>query len=234
MTVGFPDWSRTVNQGGQQLGSFFGHKGNDPTTGIMDCLGFAYLTVEIGDSGNVHNFSIVVTWYSDSGGTNIVGSSVFVPVPGSVLPYQIPLVSRYARVTCSHQVFNDSENIGCIVFGSNVVTTNIAGSQSGNPFIVNSGTLAGATNAFVNALYMYSGNATLSWYTDGANLCVVQLEYFDITSASWKVYRKVHLASGFQEGSAQLHIPACPIRIGNYNVDSVAHTFTGILVVGSS
>ena len=219
-------------QGGQQLGSFFGQKGNDPTTGIMDCIGYAYLTVEIGDAGHVHNFSIVVTWYSDSGGTNIVNTTVWCPVPGSVISRQIPLVSRYARVTCSHQVFGDTENVGCIAFGSNVVVQDIAGPQQGNPFIVNSGTLAASTNSFVNALYMYTGNATLSWYTDGANLCVVQVEYFDINSATWKAYVKKHLAAGFVEGTAQIHLPACPIRIGNYNVDTVTHTFTGILVTG--
>lgn len=232
MTVGFPDWSRTVNQGGQQLGSFFGHKGNDPTTGIMDCLGFAYITVEIGDNGNVHNFSIVVTWYSDSGGTNIVGSSVFVPVPGSVLPYQVPLVSRYARVTCSHQVFGDTENVGCIVFGSNVVTTNIAGSQSGNPAIVNSGSFAAASQNFQLAQFMYAGRGQMYVYTDTALNCVVQLEYFDINSASWKPLRKWHLSNSIFETNVDVVLPACPLRIGCYNNDAAAHTFTGILVTG--
>ncbi len=232
MTVGFPDWSRTVNQGGQQLGGFFAQKGTDPTTGVMDCLGFAYLTIEIGDAGNVHNFSVVVTWYSDSGGTNIVGTTVFVPVPGSVLPYQVPLVSRYGRVTVSHQVFGDTERVGCIAFGSNVVVEDIAGSQQTAPFIVNSGAFGATSQNFVNALYMYHGPATFSWYTDTATNCVIQIEYFDIGSASWKVYVKKHLAAGFQEGTMPVYLPPSPVRIGCYNNDSAAHTFTGILVTG--
>lgn len=230
MTVGFPDWSRTVNQGGQQLGSFFGQKGTDPTTGIMDCLGFAYITVEIGDKNNVHNFSVVVTWYSDSGGTNIVGSSVFVPVPGSILPYQVPLVSRYARVTCSHQVFGDTEVIGCITFGSNVVTENIASSQSGNPAIINSGSVGAASSVKVAAQFMYSGVGTMFIYTDTANLCVVQLEFFNINSASWVALRKWDLPAAAYNDNQRISLPACPLRIGCYNNDSAAHTFTGILV----
>lgn len=232
MTVGFPDWSRTSMEGGQQLGSFFGQKGNDPTTGIMDCIGFAYLTVEIGDAGHVHNFSIVVTWYSDQGGTNIVGTTVWCPVPGSVIPRQVPAVSRYARVTCSHQVFGDTETVGCIAFGSNVVVTDIAGSQQGNPFIVNSGSFGAATQNFVNALYTYSGQASMYVYTDTALNCVVQIEYFDINSASWKVLLKYHLTNAIFEKTDTVRLPACPIRIGCYNNDAAAHTFTGILVTG--
>jgi len=230
MTVGFPDWSRTVNQGGQQLGSFFGQKGNDPTTGIMDCLGFAYLTVQIGDKNNVHYFSIVVTWYSDSGGTNIVGTSVFVPVPGSIQPFQVPLVSRYARVTCSHQVFGDTENVGCIVFGSNVVTNDIAGSLAGGPFIVNSGTVPATSSVSVNALYMFNGTATMYVYTDIATTCVVQIEYYNINNASWTALAKWDLPGSAFNDYRQLQLPACPIRISCYNNSATARSFTGILV----
>lgn len=230
MTVDFTDWARTVNQGGQQLGSFFGHKGNDPTTGVMDCLGFAYITVEIGDAGNVNNFSIVVTWYSDSGGTNIVGTSVFVPVPGSVVPVQVPLVSRYARVTCSHQVFGDTENVGCITFGSNVITRDVAGSQQGGPFIINSGTVAAASSIPINANNTYSGPATMYVYTDNGNKCVVQIEFYNINSASWVALAKWHLPGSAFDDYRRVNLPPCPVRITCYNNDSVAHDFTGILV----
>lgn len=219
-------------QGGQQLGSFFGQKGNDPTTGIMDCIGFAYLTVEIGDAGHVHNFQIVVTWYSDSGGTNIVGTTVWAPTPGSVIPRQVPVVSRYARVTCSHQVFGDTENVGCITFGSNVSVEDIAGAQQTNPFIVNSGSFGAASQNFVNALWTYSGPACFYWYTDTANNCVIQVEYFDLNSASWKVLLKKHLGASVIEGAQPMNLPPCPVRIGCYNNDAAAHTFTGILVTG--
>lgn len=232
MTVGFPDWSRTNMEGGQQLGSFFGQKGNDPTTGIIDCIGFGYLTVEIGDSGNVHNFSIVVTWYSDKGGTNIVTTSVWCPVPGSVISRQLPLVSRYARVTCSHQVFGDTENVGCIAFGSNVVTNNIASSQQGNPFIVNQGSLAGSTSRMVNGLYTYSGPATWSVFTDNAPNVLTQIEYFDINLATWAILHRDHLGAAVSDEIFQVTLPACPVRIAAYNNDAAAHSFTSILTVG--
>ena len=219
-------------QGGQQLGSFFGQKGNDPTTGIMDCIGYAYLTVEIGDAGHVHNFQIVVTWYSDSGGTNIVGTTVWAPVPGSVIPRQVPVVSRYGRVTCSHQVFGDTETVGCVTFGSNVVVEDIAGSQQTNPFIVNSATVNATSSVFVNALYMYAGLATMYVTTGGANNCVVQIEYFDMNTASWKALAKWFLTASASNDYRMLHLPACPIRVGLYNNDTVAHTFSGILVTG--
>lgn len=232
MTIGFPDWSRTSMEGGQQLGSFFGQKGNDPTTGIMDCIGFAYLTVEIGDAGNVHNFSIVVTWYSDSGGTNIVGTTVWAPVPGSVIPRQVPVVSRYALVTCSHQVFGDTENVGCITFGSNVVVEDIAGSQQTNPFIINSGSVGAASSVAVNGLYTYSGLATIYIYTDTANKCVIQIEFYNINTASWWALAKWDLPAAAFNDYRQVHLPPCPVRIVCYNNDTAAHTFTGILVTG--
>lgn len=219
-------------QGGQQLGSFFGQKGNDPTTGIMDCIGFAYLTVEIGDAGNNHNFSIVVTWYSDSGGTNIVGTTVWAPVSGSVIARQIPVVSRYARVTCSHLVFGDTENVGCITFGSNVSVEDIAGAQQTNPFIVNSGSVAAASNANAYGLYTYSGPATMYVYTDTANKCVIQIEFFDMNNATWTALAKWHLPAAVFEDYRRISLPPCPIRIACYNNDTVAHTFTGILVTG--
>ena|SRR5579872_3379012 len=232
MTVGFQDWSRTVNQGGQQLGGFFGQKGTDPTTGIMDCLGFAYLTIEIGDAGNVNYFSIVVTWYSDSGGTNIVGTSTFVPVPGSIQPFQIPLISRYARVTCSHQVFGDTERVGCITFGSNVVTNSIAGSLASGPLILNTGSVPATSSVFVNAQYVSAGPATLYVYTNSANNCVVGLEYYDIGTASFRQLYNDYLGGVVSSEIFQVSLPAAPVRIGCYNNDAAAHTFTGILVTG--
>jgi|SRR5581483_9087827 len=230
MTIDFPDWSRTVNQGGQELGGFFGHKGNDPTTGIMDCLGFAYITIEIGDAGNVHYFSIVVTWYSDQAGTNIVGTSVFVPVPGSIQPFQIPLVSRWARVTCSHQVFGDTENVGCKTFGSNVVTNGVDASLSGGPLIVNSGSVPGPGSVFINAQYVHQGAATLYVYTNSANACVVGLEYYDIGTASFRELYNDYLGAVTSSEIFNVSLPPAPVRIGCYNNDSAAHTFTGILV----
>jgi len=229
VTVGFPDWSRTVNQGGFQEGSFFGQKGTDPTTGVMDCLGFAYLTIEVGDKNNVHNFSIVVTWYSDFQGINIVGTTVFSPVPGSVIPVQVPLVARWARVTCSHQVFGDTENVGCIVFGSNVQTVDIAGAQQTAPFIVGSATVNASSSQFFPALYTRPGPCVVTIYTDVGTNCVVQLEYFDIGSASWKALRKWHLTAGVNDTDSRLSLPSCPARIGLYNNDTVAHTLTGIV-----
>lgn len=232
MTYGYPDYSRISEQAGRQLGSFFGTKGSDPTTGVMDCIGYAYLTIEIGDNGNVHNFQVIVTWYSDHAGTNIVNTSSIGHMPGSVLSYQIPAVSRYARVTISHLVFGDTENVGGIAFGSNVqVSGAIVGPQA-QPFIYAQGTFGAATNNFFVANYTYWGPATLTWYTDAGNKCVVQLEYFSYITAGWNVIAKAHLGSATTEGYTRVSLPPAPVRLGLYNVDTVAHTFAGVLCLG--
>ena len=219
-------------QGGQQLGSFFGQKGNDPTTGIMDCIGFAYLTLQVGDTGNVHNFSIVITWYSDSGGTNIVNTSTIVPVPGSNVSHQIDLVSRYARVTESHQIFGDTENIGGIVFGSNVqVQGSITGPQ-GSPFMVINATLAVGASSTVNALYTAWGPASLAISDSLDSNWTAEINYYDIASASFK--RLVHV-EGSQFGGANVipvSLPSAPVQLVIHNVSTAAATVNGTVTLG--
>lgn len=232
MTVGFPDWSRTVNQGGQQLGGFFGQKGTDPTTGVMDCLGFAYLTVQVGDAGNVHNFSVVVTWYSDKNGTNIVNTSTIVPVPGSNLSYQIDLVSRYARVTASHQVFGDTENIGAIVFGSNVqVYGAIVGPQA-FPFMMFDGTIGAGASTTVSALYTYWGRATVSVSDELDSLWNTEIQYYDIGSAT---FRRLLFLDGSQYSAGAIvpfSLPPCPVRMKINNNSTASGTLHANVSLG--
>lgn len=219
-------------QGGQQLGSFFGQKGNDPTTGIIDCIGFAYLTLQVGDTGNVHNFSIVITWYSDSGGTNIVNTSTIVPVPGSNVSYQIDLVSRYARVTESHQIFGDTENIGGIVFGSNVqVQGSITGPQ-GLPLISFSGSLGPGANSTINALYTTWGPATLAASNESGNTWAVQINYYDITSATFKILVNVQGSAHGADVVLRISLPACPIQMVITNVGGSAAILDGTVTLG--
>lgn len=232
MAIDYPDFSRVQSEAGQQLGSFLGQKQNDPTTGVMDCIGYAYLTIEIGDKLNVHNFTVVVTWYSDRGGTNILNTSTIGHVPGSVISYQIPAVSRYARVTASHVVFGDTEMVGCIVNGSNVVVPNTIVGPQIEPFIRNSATVNAASSQFINALFTTWGPATFSWFTDEGTSCVIQVEYFTYITATFVPLHKVHLPAGVSEGSLRISLPPNPTRVGLYNNAGVAKTFTGTVTLG--
>lgn len=232
MTVGFPDWSRTVNQGGQQLGSFFGQKGSDPTTGIMDCLGFAYLTVQVNDTNNVNHFSIVVTWYADSGGTNIVTTSTFVPVPGSNITYQLPLVSRYARVTCSHQVFGDTENVGCITFGSNVATEQAIAGPQGEPFMAFSGSISANAAVTINAQYTYWGPACVAASNENGNTWAMQINYFDIGTASWVIAYNLQGSSHGPDTALRISLPSCPVQMVLTNTGAASSHLHGAVILG--
>jgi hypothetical protein len=232
MTIGYPDFSRTQAAAGNNLGSYFGQKQTDPTTGVMDAIGYQYLTIQVNDTNNVNHFAMIITWYDDHGATNIVNTSQFVPVPGSNLSYQIPVVSRYVRVTASHQVALDTEVIGGIVYGSNVLTSQaITGPKSG-PFIFNSQNVPATTNLFVNALYTYWGAATFVWFKDVAGAFVVQLEYFDMNTAAFVPLYKVHLNVSAIEGAMRVSLPPNPMRVGLYNLTAGAATFTGAGVLG--
>lgn len=233
MSIGYPDYSRTQAEAGNQLGSFFGQKQTDPSTGVMDAVGYAFLTIQIGDTGgNVHHFDAVITWYSDHGATNIVNTSDFAPVPGSNVSYQIPVVSRYVNVTMSHQVALDTETVGGIVFGSNVQVANaIVGPKSG-PFIANSQSVPATSSAFVNALYTYWGPATLSWFIAAATNVVVQLEYYDLVTAAFQPLCKVFLSAAPLYGNQRISIPPNPMRVGLYNNSAGAVSFGGMVSIG--
>jgi hypothetical protein len=229
MSVGYPDYSRTQAEAGNQLGSFFGQKQTDPTTGIMDCIGYAFLTIQVNDTANVHHFAVDITWYGDKAGTNIVNTSDFVPTPGSNISYQIPSVARYGRVTISHQVGGDTEVVGGLVFGSNVqVATAIVGPKSG-PLINASATLgAGASQSF-NALYTVWGAAVLYGSTSSGSSYVVQLMYYDLVTASFKVLvslNGVTVGTGF---AARVALPPNPIQVTIINTDTVTRTVIGEL-----
>jgi hypothetical protein len=232
MSIGYPDYSRTQAEAGNQLGSFFGQKQTDPSTGVMDAIGYAFLTIQIGDTnGNVHHFDAVITWYSDHGATNIVNTSDFAPVPGSNVSYQIPVVSRYVNVTMSHQVALDTENVGGIVFGSNVqVSTDIVGPKSG-PFIMISQSVPATTNVFSSALYTKWGPATLSWFTNTIANCVIQLEYYDIVTAGFIPLVKIFLATAPTYGVTYVNLPPNPMRVGLYNLTAGAVTFGALVTI---
>jgi hypothetical protein len=229
MSFGYPDYSRTQAEAGNLLGSFLGTKGTDPTTGIMDCLGYAYLTVQVGDKNNVNHFTMIVTWYSDRAGTNIVNTSQFAPVPGSVVSYQIPAVSRYVQVVAQHQVFADPETVGGIVYGSNVqVQSSIVGPQTG-PLIYASAALGAGANQSFDALYTVWGAAVLHGSTSSGTAYVIQISYFDLNTASFKVivsFNGATVGTGFAVAVA---LPPNPIRVTIINTDSVARTVIGAL-----
>lgn len=232
MSIGYPDYSRTQAEAGNQLGSLFGQKQTDPTTGIMDDIGYAYLTVQINDTGNVHNFTVVITWYADNVGSNIVNTSQFVPVPGSNISYQIPVVARYVRVTISHQVALDTEVVGSLTFGSNVATPEAITGPKAGPFIFNSQSVAANSNVSVAALYTYWGPATFSWTKDTSGAFVIQLEYFDMNTATWLPLYKVHLSVLPLDGAWSVSIPPNPVRVTLYNQTAAAASFTGIVIIG--
>lgn len=214
------------------MGSFFGQKGNDPTTGIMDCIGFSYITLQVGDTGNVHFFSIVITWFSDKGGTNIVNTSTIIPVPGSNASYQIDLVSRYALVTVSHQVFGDTEQVGGIVFGSNVQAAQAITGPQGEPFISFHGSLAAGAAATINALYVQWGPATLAASNQSGNTWAVQINYYDIGSATFKILVNVQGSTHGADAVLRMSLPSCPIQMVITNLGGAAAVLHGTVTLG--
>lgn len=231
MSVGYPDYSRTQAQAGNQLGSFFGQKGNDPATGRMDCIGYAYLTVGIDDANNVHNYTVVVTFYDDFGLTNIIGTRQLVPVPGQRFPYQVPVISRYAVATCSHIVFGDTEVIGCIVYGSNIPVKNIGDSQGGQPFLSSNSSVAAGATVTVPALFTYDGLAILSAGTSSGTAFFVQINYYSLLTASFVQMVVLTGAGSGSDFTAQIALPPCPVNMVLHNSDTVARTLFGTVVL---
>lgn len=232
MSIGYPDYSRTQAEAGNQLGSYTGQKQTDPTTGVMDAIGYAYLTIQVNDTGNVNHFSMIITWYSDNAGTNIINTSQFVPVPGSNVAYQVPAVSRYARVTASHQVALDTEVVSGVVFGSNVRTEGAITGPKANPFIFNQGSVAGGGTQFVNALYTYWGPAVFSWEISGVANCTVTIEYFDINTASFRILYWEFMNVSPIADARRVSIPPNPIRVGLYNNTGGALIMQGAVCLG--
>lgn len=232
MSVGYPDYSRTQAEAGDQLGSFFGQKGNDPATGRMDCIGYAYLTLGVDDVGSFNYYTIVVTFYDDFGMTNIIGTRALTPVPGARFPYQVPVISRYAIVTCSHIVFGDTGLIGCIVYGSNIPVVNIGDAQGGQPFIYTSASLGTGASSTVNALFVHEGPATLYAGTASGSTYVVRLLFYNTGIAA---FSRILDTDGLVEGRVfvkRISLPPCPVQLTLINTDSVTRTLTGAVILG--
>ena len=232
MSIGYPDFSRTQAQAGNQLGSFFGQKQNDPTTGVMDDIGYAYLTMQVNDTGNIHNFQMTITWYDDHGATNIVNTSQFVPVPGSNISYQIPVVSRYVRVTVSHQVALDTEVVGGIVYGSNVLTPQAIVGPQFRPFMTTSISVAAGGNVMINALYTYWGPATFYASTSSGTAYAAQINYYDMAFAAFKTLISLNGATHGADVISRISLPPCPVQMVLINNDSVARTLVGTVTLG--
>lgn len=232
MSVGYPDFSRTQAEAGNQVGSYTGQKGNDPTTGILDAIGYAYLTINVNDSGNVHNFEMVITWYSDHGATVIVNTSQFAPVPGSNVSYQIPAVSRYFQVVAQHQTFGDTEVVSGTVQGSNVSVSNAIVGPKIEPFILNSQSVGATTDANVAALYTYWGPATFFWFIGAASTAQIQLQYFSMLSASWVNMMIILLSAGQTQGAVQVDLPPNPVRVNVHNNTGAAISAIGGVTIG--
>lgn len=224
MSYGYPDYSRTQSQASNNLGSYFGTKGSDPTTGRLDCLGYAYLTIALDDQGNSHFFTSVVTFYDDFGLTNIVSTSTWIIVPGSRQSYQIPVTGRYCQVVCSHIIFGDTENIGCLVYGSNNHVPDISGPQRGQPFMIFGGSLGASSNIIVPAQTTYQGGAVLAGSTDSGTKWFAQIEYFNLVTASFSVLTKHNQALATASEVDTVALPPCPVRINVFNFDAVART----------
>lgn len=232
MSIGYPDYSRTQAEAGNQLGTYNGQKQNDPTTGIIDCVGYAYLTINVNDFGNINHFTMIITWYSDHGGVVIVNTSQFAPVPGSNVPYQVPVVSRYVQVLAQHQVFGDTEVVSGVVFGSNVVTPSAIVGPKVGPFIYSSHALGAGGNQSDSAPYTYWGPATLYGSTSSGFAFVVQLSYFDMNTASFKVIASLNGTSSNIGFAVRVSLPPNPVELTVINTDSVARTVIGSLCIG--
>lgn len=232
MSIGYPDYSRTQAEAGNQLGSFFGQKGNDPATGRMDCIGYAYLTAGVDDASNVHNYTIVATFYDDFNLTNIIGTRTIAPIPGTRFPYQIPVISRYAIVTCSHIVFGDTENIGCIVYGSNVPLVNIGDAQNGFPFMHFIGGINAGATATVNPLAVHEGPATLYASTSSGQSYAAEMQYYDLSVASYLTLQSLNGAVHGADLCIRISLPPCPVRLVLHNNDAAARTITASVTLG--
>lgn len=232
MSIGYPDYSRTQAEAGNQLGGFFGQKGNDPATSRMNCVGYSNLTIAIDDAGNVHNYTVVVTFYDDFGLTNIIGTRTLTPVPGTRFPYQVPVISRYAIVTCSHITFADPENIGCLVYGSNIPVINIGDAQGGQPFIHFSGNVNAGIITTISALYVHEGPATLHIDTSSGSSYYIIMNYFDLATAAFVRLLVLYGANHGQDVTTRVSLPPCPVQVVFANQDAAARTMTVSVTLG--
>lgn len=232
MPVGYPDYARTASQSGNTLGGFLGQKGNDPSTGLVDCLGYGYLDVCMDDGASAHNYEVVVTFYLERGLVNLVVSQSFLPVPGRKQMFHVPVITRYCTVTVSHIIAADPDQVACNVFGSNVQENQFAFTQQGVPFLWTRTLLGAGASTSVDAVFTAYGPATLSCNTDSGSAWFAQINYYSLVTASFQLLLEMDGAAVGQSGIASVSLPSCPLRLTVSNRDTVNRTLTASVNLG--
>lgn len=232
MPIGYPDYARTASQSGNSLGGFLAAKGTDPSTGLVDCIGYGYLDVCMDDGASANHYEVVITFYLERGLINVVTTQSVLPVPGRKQVFHVPIVTRYCTVTVSHIVANDPDLVACNVFGSNVQDNQFSYTQQGVPFVTISQSIAAAGNTNVDAVFTYGGPAMLAVTTSSGSAWFAQIMYYSLASASLQILVQVNGATQGQSFFGPVNLPSCPVRLVVANTDTVARTLNASVVLG--
>jgi len=228
MTVnpGYPDYARTVSQSGVQLAFNGLSKNAGHTIGVLDCLGFAFINIEIQDFANPGNTTVKVDWLSAASAGLITGSQYFTPVPACNMTIQLPTLSRYCNINISTVGAGQSGTTNYFVYGNNQPSSKLFTSEVAAPLIYASQSVNAAATLTVTATQFATGPATWTVFDNQAATFLGTILYFDASTNAFRPLAFMDSGTVGVSGIVKLSIPPAPIQLQFQNQGGAACTAT--------
>lgn len=232
-TTGFRDWARVSEQAGTQLQYIHGVQINtDPTTGIFDTTGYAYLTTTVVATASAI-FAVEYTWYQDEAGTIPLCTRIWVPVVASSTTKQTPVISRWVKITMFWYLNGGTETPQMLVFGCNDAAGLFGGEQQAYPFIYDGSTIGASGTSTTQAGVTYEGSAVWSVTQGSTNKWYAQLQFYNTNTFAWTAFAFMFGSIVGIGGIQSVALPPAPIQQVIVNQDTVSHAFFASLCLST-
>lgn len=219
---GYPDYQRVNAQSGDIILLENISTGGSYQSPIQDAHGYGYLILSCNTIAGSAYFTQGIEWYGADSLSTQLSVFLWTPTPNGQQSIQIPVVSRYFRLTQTLISGPTTDNPLTAVFGCNVPANPSINSQPAAPFLRFQGSVAASSSVTVNAGTTIQGAASITMADNSNSQWELVVNYYDWPSASWQNLA-VFFGSAFgQSMNGVIGLPPAPIRVMVDNTDSAA------------
>jgi hypothetical protein len=229
MTVGYPDWGRSVQANTLPLivvNQVVHGNVPSPLTYLGD---IGYIDI-VATTFNLADFYVVnLNWWDDANGLTFAGEDSFTCMPNAENAMQFKVRGRYLGLVIDNNQSTDLLPIVVYARGTNSGVLLQHGRQFNGPLIrIDQGINAGA-GVTVAAPTIAPGPGVLSVHQGNNNLYEAELQSYLTNAGGWQRFLHVNGVTDGQSSIRSVILPAAPVRLVLTNTDTVLRTLWGAL-----